>query len=572
MASSSSDAAGSDHEDLAPRHGHDQLDPSEERRLIRKIDIAVGVPVFVLFLLSYLDRSNLGNALSAGMPNELDGFPANGANVATSVFCERSLLPCVCRSSPAHSELDLPRFAVVTYVVFETPSAMFFQLIGVRRAIAAITFAWGITTLCTGFVTTYAGLLAARLVLGACETGFFPIFAIYLTFWYSRTQIGLRTSYLFVAAAVSGAFGGLLAAAILNIPASTGKPSWAYLYFIEGGVTVVAGIAAYFVLADDFENAWFLNEREREIMRIRERRNEYQGSARASKQTDSEKQDGSDSPHGYNWAEAALALKDPKTWLSATAQFGADSCLFAFATFLPTIIRTFNPLYSTIEIQLLTVGAAIFTDKKGHRWAVLTASSILIIVGFAILLATDARSFGPRYFATFLTSLIYTIVGLNVSWLNMNNALSIKRSGILAGQIFLTTDAPAYTRGYATCLGLVGYSMTAYLAMALLLSTWNAARERQQRLVRNEVTAVMRNEDRRFVQGARAGAEGDEEHTRWSSSFASSTNHTRTRTTNPSDGQQRHDAGSFQGRRRWLEGVVGDGLAFGEPVSFKYAL
>jgi len=403
MASSSSDAAGSDHEDLAPRHGHDQLDPSEERRLIRKIDIAVGVPVFVLFLLSYLDRSNLGNALSAGMPNELDGFPANGANVATSVF-------------------------FVTYVVFETPSAMFFQLIGVRRAIAAITFAWGITTLCTGFVTTYAGLLAARLVLGACETGFFPIFAIYLTFWYSRTQIGLRTSYLFVAAAVSGAFGGLLAAAILNIPASTGKPSWAYLYFIEGGVTVVAGIAAYFVLADDFENAWFLNEREREIMRIRERRNEYQGSARASKQTDSEKQDGSDSPHGYNWAEAALALKDPKTWLSATAQFGADSCLFAFATFLPTIIRTFNPLYSTIEIQLLTVGAAIFTDKKGHRWAVLTASSILIIVGFAILLATDARSFGPRYFATFLTSLIYTIVGLNVSWLNMNNALSIKRS------------------------------------------------------------------------------------------------------------------------------------------------
>ncbi|KAE8234489.1 hypothetical protein CF326_g483 [Tilletia indica] len=66
---------------------------------------------------------------------DIDGFAKNGANVATSVF-------------------------FVTYVVFETPSPRFFQLVGFRRAISAIPVAWGITTLCTDFVMSYAGLLA----------------------------------------------------------------------------------------------------------------------------------------------------------------------------------------------------------------------------------------------------------------------------------------------------------------------------------------------------------------------------------------------------------------------------
>ncbi|KAK0540398.1 hypothetical protein OC842_000512 [Tilletia horrida] len=517
-----------------------------ERRLIRKIDIAVGIPVFILFLLSYLDRSSLGNALTAGL-TEIDGFPPNGANVATSVF-------------------------FVTYVVFETPSAMFFQLIGVRRAISAITVAWGITTLCTGFVTSYAGLLAVRLVLGACESGFFPIFAIYLTFWYTRSELGLRTSYLFVAAAVSGAFGGLLAAAILNIPASTGRPSWAWLYFIEGGITVVAGVAAHFVLADDYESAWFLNEHERQLMRDRDARSEYQSRAGAPAHDASSREVDQKHSPSYNWQEARLAFKDPKTWISATAQFGADSCLFAFSTFLPSIIRTFDPSYSNVVVQLLTVpvyafasmsyvATAVFTDRRGHRWAVMALSSIIIIVGFSILLATDTRSFGPRYFATFLTSMIYTIVGLNVSWLNMNNALSIKRStasgiqlsmgnagGILAGQIFRSTDAPAYVRGYATCLGLVGYSMTAYLVMAAVLASWNAAR---------------RVELERRVPEQRSPRQLSSERT---------TRHSNA-TPSPSTSLDAETPASLRLRRRWhWQLAIGTGVAFGEPLSFRYAL
>ncbi|KAE8234459.1 hypothetical protein CF326_g501 [Tilletia indica] len=532
----------------------------DERKLVRKIDVAVGVPVFVLFLLSYLDRSNLGNALTSGLM-DIDGFPKNGANVATSVF-------------------------FVTYVVFETPSAMFFQLIGVRRAISAITVAWGITTLCTGFVTSYAGLLATRVVLGACESGFFPIFAVYLTFWYSRSEIGLRTSYLFVAAAVSGAFGGLLAAAIFNIPASSGRPPWAWLYFIEGAVTILAGIASYFILADDFEQAWFLDERERALMRTRDARNEYQSRANAplekpgetgtvSPSLDREAQSlrpdhGKKKKDAYKWAEARLAFKDPKTWISATAQFGADSCLFAFATFLPSIIRTFNPSYSTIVIQLLTVpvyafasityvGAAVFTDRHGHRWAVMTISAILIIVGFAILLATNPRSFGPRYFATFLTSLIYTIVGLNVSWLNMNNALSIKRStasgiqlslgnagGILAGQIFRSTDAPAYTRGYATCLGLVGYSMGAYVLMAVVLASWNEARDEEGQ----------RRDD---PAAGSTPITGSEQHSE-GAQIDAATNH------------QHRSRARRRIRRQRLLLPLGTGVTYGDPLSFRYAL
>lgn len=72
----------------------------------------------------------------------------------------------------------------MTYVLLEAPSAMLFKRIGARIIIPAIVVAWGLCTLFTGFVSSYGGLIATRLVLGAVESGLFPILAVYLTFFY----------------------------------------------------------------------------------------------------------------------------------------------------------------------------------------------------------------------------------------------------------------------------------------------------------------------------------------------------------------------------------------------------
>jgi MFS family permease len=85
---------------------------------------------------------------------------------------------------------------------------------------------WSLTTIFSGFITNIGGLYATRLILGACEAGLFPSLNLYLTMIYRREEQAKRVSYLFVCAALSGAFGGLLAYAILFMDGVAGVAGW----------------------------------------------------------------------------------------------------------------------------------------------------------------------------------------------------------------------------------------------------------------------------------------------------------------------------------------------------------
>lgn len=79
----------------------------------------------------------------------------------------------------------------------------------------------------------YTGLIITRLFLGAVESGFFPILSVYLTEFYKRSELGLRSSYLFVSAAISGAFGGLIASGVFDgLNGRYGVSGWRWLYHI----------------------------------------------------------------------------------------------------------------------------------------------------------------------------------------------------------------------------------------------------------------------------------------------------------------------------------------------------
>ena len=52
---------------------------------------------------------------------------------------------------------------------------------------------------------------------------------LYLSCWYKRQELGFRAALFFSAAAFSGAFGGLLAAAIANLNGVAGLPGWAWI-------------------------------------------------------------------------------------------------------------------------------------------------------------------------------------------------------------------------------------------------------------------------------------------------------------------------------------------------------
>lgn len=120
----------------------------DEKALLRKIDTRVIPMLFVLYLAAFLDRVNIGNALTLGLPHDLH-LKGNESNVALTIF-------------------------FVPYVIFEVPSNILLKKFKPHVWLSACIMAFGIVMLCQGFVQSYSGLLATRFFLGVAEAGVFP--------------------------------------------------------------------------------------------------------------------------------------------------------------------------------------------------------------------------------------------------------------------------------------------------------------------------------------------------------------------------------------------------------------
>jgi MFS family permease len=282
------------------------------------------------------------------------------------------------------------------------------------RWIAFITVAWGIVATLTGIVQNYAGLIVCRLLLGAVEGGLFPGMAVYLTFFYTKRELALRIGYLFVSAALAGACGGLLAFAIGHMGGVAGQSGWRWIMIIEGLPTFVLGIATWFILPNSPGTAYFLNEKEKKLAATRlTRQTGYTAKAAA-----------------FHWGDVQKCVKDWKVWAFCLAQFGSDTMLYAYSTFLPTIIRAINPDASAALVQVLTIpcyalGAITYlvvariSDSQQKRGLYTVLLGAVSIIGYAMLLSDSSP--GVHYAGCFLVAMgLYVCVGLPLAWLPTN--------------------------------------------------------------------------------------------------------------------------------------------------------
>jgi MFS family permease len=114
-----------------------------------------------------------------------------------------------------------------------------------------------------------------------------------------------------------------------------------WVYIIEGLLSVLCAILIWFGLPNDPANAYFLNDEEKWMMRVRnEQRRKYMGSEE------------------FSWEELRLAIRDPKLMFSAAVQFCQDILLYGFSTFLPTILKSLG--YNSLMSNVLTVPVYIW--------------------------------------------------------------------------------------------------------------------------------------------------------------------------------------------------------------------
>lgn len=105
------------------------------------------------------------------------------------------------------------------------------------------TIIWGLVSACTSQVKTPGEIIACRFILGFVEAPFFPGVLFYLSKWYTKEELSLRMAVFYSGSLVSGAFGNLMAAGILNgLAGARGYSAWQWLYIIEGSITIFVSL------------------------------------------------------------------------------------------------------------------------------------------------------------------------------------------------------------------------------------------------------------------------------------------------------------------------------------------
>jgi len=430
-----------------------------DKKLLRKLDLTLIPWLCILYLLAFLDRTNIGNAKIDGLQKDIKvhGKPMSTGryNATLSIF-------------------------FVSYAIFEPITNILLKRLRPSIFIPIIMIIWGICMTFMGFSFNWSGLMAARWFLGLAEAGLFPGINYYLSCWYKRSEFGVRAAIFFSAAAVSGSFGGLLAAAIVKMNGLGGRPGWAWIFILEGILTVLFGIASFWAVHDFPDNATFLSEQDRARV-IRRLKMDQQSSAEHEK-----------FQMKYVW----LALKDYKMWLGMVIYMGADMALYAFSLFLPSIITELG--YSSTRAQLLSVppyaAAAILTitigfiaDRTHQRGLCNIGVSFIGIAGFAMLLGSQKA--GIKYAGTFLGALgIYPCIPNTISWM-ANNVEGVYKRGVVLGFVIgwgnlngvvssnIYRKAPKYTVGHATVMAY----MIAFLLGGSILLRFLLARENKLR-------------------------------------------------------------------------------------------
>lgn len=201
------------------------------------------IPMVVLmFILAYLDRSNIGFAkqqfqLTTGLSDAAYAFGAG-------IF-------------------------FIGYALFEVPSNILLYRIGARVWLSRIMFTWGLVSAAMMFAHDETTFIILRFLLGVSEAGFFPGVILYLTFWFPQNIRARVTGYFLFGAPLAFIIGGPLSGGLLALDGSSyafGLHGWQLMFVTEGLIASLVGIWVFFYLDDRPEKAKWLTENEKNAL------------------------------------------------------------------------------------------------------------------------------------------------------------------------------------------------------------------------------------------------------------------------------------------------------------------
>ncbi|KAG9247084.1 putative nicotinamide mononucleotide permease [Calycina marina] len=433
-------------ESVSTTHSFQLYTPDEEKAVVKKFDRKLVLFVAFLYMLSFLDRSNIGNAKIAGLDVDL--------NLDTKKY-----------------EWVLLSF-YLAYILFEWMSVLW-KIIPAHTYVTGIVLSWGIVASLQSVATSFAGLIVLRVLLGIGEAGFTGI-PFYLSFFYKREELALRTGYFISAAPLATTFASTLAWAIVRISQYCPIAPWRLLFLLEGFPSVIVAGIAWRVIPDSPSTANYLTQREKKVAHLRLENN---------KRVDVPSK-------GLDLRDMLNTIADPKSWLTAFMFFGANMAFSSLPAFLPQIIEEMD--HSVLMSQALAappyllsfvavIATAYFSDKYQVRAYFVMFHALLSACGYSFIALAGVLGWSTwfRYAGVFPAAIgFFSVITIIITW-TINNQESESKQGTgfamlqIIGQcgplvgvtLYPESQAPLYTNGMLSC----AMSMVIVASLAAIL-------------------------------------------------------------------------------------------------------
>jgi MFS transporter, ACS family, tartrate transporter len=317
-----------------------------EKRAIRRITLRLIPFMFLLYIVAYLDRVNVGFAAlqmnaELKLSNAVFGF-------GSGIF-------------------------FIGYFLFEIPSNLILHKIGARIWIARIMITWGVIASAMMFVTGQKSFYVLRFLLGFAEAGFFPGMILYLTYWFPHKYLARNVALFMTATALAGVVGGPVSGALLEMQGMCGLAGWQWMFLLEGIPAVLLGFAVFAYLPDKPEKSDWLPQEEKDWLSLRLTREHQEKSV--------EKEQG-----------LLQTIRSLRVWVLCLIYFTLVVSMYGIALWMPLILKSITG-FSNFHVGLVSVfpylAAAVFmvivghlSDKTGEHRRYMAASLTLAAVGF----------------------------------------------------------------------------------------------------------------------------------------------------------------------------------------------
>jgi len=297
--------------------------PINEQALVRKISYRIIPFVFILYIISYLDRANIGYA-ALQMNREL-ALSSEAFGFASGIF-------------------------FIGYFLFEVPSNVLLNRFGARIWIARILITWGIVSVVSAFAHNATQLYVLRFLLGVAEAGFFPGIIVYLTYWFRAKELATTVALFTAAIPVSYIIGAPLSTWIMDHVHWMDWSGWRWMLLLEGAPALVGGVLCYLYLTDRPKDAKWLKPEERDWLL-----NELENDRKAR-------------PNAQHFG-SLKAMSNPKVLYLSFIYFVYQCGSLGVGYWMPQIIKGFSQTLSHTQIGLIAMVPYVFATVAMVMWS-----------------------------------------------------------------------------------------------------------------------------------------------------------------------------------------------------------